>query len=130
MIFEFGRIQARKKKKAAEKKAEAKCLEEEKKENSSGATAITKDDDPDIQELVKRDPLEELKKYTATLVKNSPNRHMIWIFQYDIAIRRGKAMMALQVRRYFFRKIVVYFFIFSLNYDGRFPQTLELILHI
>lgn len=89
------KAQARKKKKAAEKKAEAQRLEDEKKGNSSNAAA-TKDADPNGQELVKRDPLEELKKYTATLVKNSPNRPMTWIIQYDIAIRRGKVMMALQ----------------------------------
>lgn len=54
------------------------------------------DPDPDGFELLKKEPLEELKRYTATLVKNAPNRLSTWLYRYDVAIRRKKATMALQ----------------------------------
>lgn len=54
------------------------------------------DPDPDGLELLKKDPLEELRRYTANLVKNAPNRISTWLYQYDVAIRRRKATMALQ----------------------------------
>jgi peptide alpha-N-acetyltransferase len=54
------------------------------------------DTDPLGEELVQRDSLEEAKKYVSTLVKNAPNRFATWILQYDVSIRRGKIIMALQ----------------------------------
>lgn len=93
---------ARKKKKAAEKKAikavEQKATKETNTNNSkkTGKTAVIVDKDPNGEELLKLDPLEQAKKYVATLVKNAPNRFMTWILQYDVSIRRGKTLMALQ----------------------------------
>jgi peptide alpha-N-acetyltransferase len=99
---------ARKKKKAAEKKAEEevekqKKNEQEANENGSktkkGQQDAVTDADPDGKELLKKDPLEEAKTYSAMLAKHAPNRLSTWILQYDVAIRRGKALMAMQVRR-------------------------------
>mmetsp|Transcript_12430 Transcript_12430/g.15558 ORF Transcript_12430/g.15558 Transcript_12430/m.15558 type:complete len:906 (-) Transcript_12430:163-2880(-) len=102
---------ARRKKKQAEKKAAAAQEEKKKKENGGKENGTTKkggkqsggvqrpevvDEDPDGKELLKRDPLEEAKKYVATLVKNAPRRFSTWILAYDVAIRRGKETMALQ----------------------------------
>jgi len=63
---------------------------------STKPAAKPKDEDPDGKELLSKDPLEEAKKYTATLVKNAPNCFSTWICQYDVSIRRGKLLMALQ----------------------------------
>jgi len=102
------KAQARKKKKAAEKKkakieeeAEAQRLKLEKDEDKGGkkgdaSPLVIKDDDPDGKILLDKDALEEAKRYTSTLVKNAPTRFSTWIFQYDVSIRRGKFMMALQ----------------------------------
>lgn len=116
------KAQARKKKKTAEKKkakmeeeAEARRVkategndaedgdgsnqQKGKKGAASSSTTtapVVKDDDPDGKILLNKDPLEEAKKYTGTLVKNAPTRFSTWISQYDVSIRRGKSMMALQ----------------------------------
>mmetsp|Transcript_20010 Transcript_20010/g.29024 ORF Transcript_20010/g.29024 Transcript_20010/m.29024 type:complete len:901 (+) Transcript_20010:308-3010(+) len=99
---------ARKKKKSAEKKAaeaaEKRKVEEEKmndqngskKKKAGGSSPSVVDEDPDGEELLKRDPLEEAKKYSATLSKHAPNRISTWMGQYDVAIRRKKVLMALQ----------------------------------
>ena len=96
---------ARKKKKAAEKKsnkstenASKNTANENKSTKKSGKTQSPLDSDPSGEELLKKDPLEEAKKYVATLVKNAPNRFSTWIAQYDVSIRRGKLLMALQVK--------------------------------
>ena len=95
---------ARKKRKAAEKKnnkanetASTNKANENKNTKKSGKTQSPIDTDPNGEELLKKDPLEEAKKYAATLVKNAPNRFSTWITQYDVSIRRGKLLMALQV---------------------------------
>ena len=85
---------ARKKKKQAEKKA-AEAAANPKK----GGKAEVKDDDPDGEKLLTRDPLNEAKKYVATLTKNAPTNIYSWILQYDVATRRQKYLMALQVRK-------------------------------
>ena len=85
---------ARKKKLKAEKKAaeEAKTEAENKKKGKN----IAKDEDPNGEELLKKDPLQEAKKYAATLVKNAPYNLTTWLLQYDVSSRRGKALMALK----------------------------------
>ena len=93
----------RKKKKAAEKKAEqekanaASALKEngDKKRN---ARPVKVDPDPKGDLLLKRNHLDEAKKYVSTLVKNAPNVFSTWILQYDVSIRRNKKLMALQVK--------------------------------
>jgi hypothetical protein len=85
---------ARKKKIKAEKKAAEKAkLEAEKKKD--GKKAFT-DEDPDGEEFLKKVPLDEAKKYAATLVKNAPHNVNTWLLQYDVCSRRGKALMALK----------------------------------
>jgi peptide alpha-N-acetyltransferase len=78
---------ARKKKKAAEKKAA-----DETEDNKPT------DDDPDGLEYLKKNYLEECQKLSAVLSKHAPGQISTWICQYDVAVRRGKAAMALQVR--------------------------------
>lgn len=105
---------ARKKKKAAEKKAaedaeRRKKLEEESTanlsaENGSKKKGVNKpgkiavaDADPEGLEFLKRDPLEEASKLAATLAMQAPKRFSTWMMQYDVAIRRRKGLLALQV---------------------------------
>jgi len=64
--------------------------------SSTAAPPVVKDEDPDGKVLLNKDALEEAKKYTSTLVMNAPTRFSTWICQYDVSIRRGKFMMALQ----------------------------------
>ncbi len=97
------KAQARKKKKKAEKRAEeeAKKAEEAAKEKKGGKGGAAsppqpKDEDPDGKKLLEMDPLEQAKKYVATLVKNAPTRLSTWLYQYDVAIRRKKYFIALQ----------------------------------
>jgi hypothetical protein len=98
---------ARKKKKAAEKNAEEAEEEQRLKEQEANENGkkkghqepIIKDPDPDGKELLTKDPLEEAKNYSATLAKHSPKRLSTWMLQYDVSIRRGKALLAMQVRR-------------------------------
>jgi len=94
---------ARKKKKVAEKKlADAEQKRNEKLKNTSkqqkgAATPIVKiDDDPNGDKLREKDAIEEAKKYSAILVKNSSNHFSTWIIQYDVSIRRNKMIMSLQ----------------------------------
>jgi hypothetical protein len=72
---------ARKKKKAAEKKA-------------------TNGDEEEVEgkDLLLKDPLEECSKLSAILSKHAPHEVSTWLLQYDVAIRRGKVLMAMQVR--------------------------------
>jgi len=95
----------RKKKKALEKKNAA---EEEKNEakdangeegdtkKGNNATPVVVDEDPNGDALLKFNPLDQCKKYVMMLVKNAPRRLSTWLLQFDVAIRRGKALMALQ----------------------------------
>lgn len=91
----------RKKKKAAEKRAAEKEEQKKTEGNLNGdkknktKTEVV-DEDPNGDVLLKRNPLDQAKKYISTLVKNAPNRFATWILQYDVAVRRGKKMMALQ----------------------------------
>ena len=94
---------ARKKKKAAEKK-EAEQREKEasaqngSKDSKKGAKQGTDvpEDDPDGEELLKKDPLVESQKYASIVTKFAPKRFRSWILQYDVAIRRKKYLLALQ----------------------------------
>lgn len=91
---------ARKKKKAQEKKeAELQHIEAEnggKGKNQKGGKAAVVDEDPLGKEFLKKDALDEAKKYSAMLTRYAPNSMETWILQYDVAIRRKKALMALQ----------------------------------
>ena len=97
---------ARKKKKAAEKKAteasdKQKEKEQEAKENGNkakkGQQDAVQDTDPDGKELLKKDPLDEANKYSAVLAAHAPNQLSTWMRRYDVAIRRKKALIAMQV---------------------------------
>lgn len=98
---------ARKKKKAAEKKeAESKDASNKKSSSDNGSTKHTNhnkgskqvvvDPDPLGKELLKKDPVEEAKKYSSMLAQYAPRRVETWTLRYDVAIRRKKALMALQ----------------------------------
>ena len=94
------------KKKAAEKK-EAEQKETETSQNGSKSSNNNKkggtgkgtdvaEDDPDGEELLKKDPLEESQKYASIITSYAPNRFKTWMLQYDVAIRRKKYLLALQ----------------------------------
>lgn len=97
---------ARKKKKVAEKKEAVEEEEKEaataaangnnKKENQKGVKPAIVEDDPFGKELLKKDPLEEAKKYSSILASYAPKCLETWILQYDVSIRRKKPLMALQ----------------------------------
>jgi N-alpha-acetyltransferase 15/16, NatA auxiliary subunit len=92
---------ARKKKKAEEKKEadeQQKQLEaskngEKKSKPGSGTPA---DNDPLGKDLLKRDPLEEARKFMAKLSSNVPHRVDTWILQYDVAMRQRKPLLSLR----------------------------------
>lgn len=93
---------ARKKKKASEKKeTEMKAKGEETHQNGNQkpnqkAKGAVIDEDPFGLEYLKKDPMEEAKKYSSMLAKFAPKNLETWILQYDVAVRRKKPMLALQ----------------------------------
>ena len=90
---------ARKKKKAADKKMEeekAAAAEAANANQKKGAKPAVIDEDPNGEALLKRDPLEEAKKFSAILSRHAPSRLSTWLLQYDVAIRRKKAVLAMQ----------------------------------
>ena len=101
---------ARKKKKGVDKKATEDAEQKSMKETVAVDAGATEnggkkkrpplpeiiDEDPDGQILLKKDPLEEAKKFSAILSKNAVSRLSTWILQYDVASRRGKGLLALQ----------------------------------
>lgn len=91
---------ARKKKKQAEKK-EAERLKKEgvivgKGDEKNDGKKTDLDEDPYGEELVKKDPLEEAKNYSAVLSKHCKTRFETWALQFDVSIRRKKWLLALQ----------------------------------
>jgi ribosomal protein S17E len=94
---------SRKKKAQAEKEAEKRKQEPENAENGGGHVLAQQkkgkspvEEDAEGKDLLKKDPLEEAKKYSAILSKHCPNRLEAWVLQYDVAIRRKKLLLALQ----------------------------------
>ena len=83
---------ARKNKKKAEKKAEESPAENAKKNGKASYV----DEDPNGEELLKKDPLEELRKMAAMLARYAPQNVETWTIGYDVAMRRSKVLMALQ----------------------------------
>lgn len=96
---------ARKKKKALEAKAGAsgggKGGDTDNKAKSSNNKKKAKphaiNEDPEGKELLALDHLEEAKKYSSTLVRHAPKRMSAWLLHYEVSVRRGKLLMALQV---------------------------------
>lgn len=92
---------ARKKKKASEKKSNDKKTKDTNTENGNaqkqkaGKNSVV-DEDPLGREYLKKDPLEEAKKYSLMLSKYAPKRLHSWILQYDVSMRRNKPLLALQ----------------------------------
>jgi hypothetical protein len=91
---------ARKKRIQAEKK-EAEKLQKEAESAENGGQkkkgkASAVDEDPDGKELLKKNPLDEAKMFSAVLSKHCPKRFGTWILQYDVAMRRNKMLLALQ----------------------------------
>lgn len=94
---------ARKKKKATEKKeTDSKANAEEPVSQNGNQKASEKsklaavDEDPLGLEFLKKDPLQEAKKYASMLVKYAPKIVNTWILQYEVAMRLKKPMLALQ----------------------------------
>lgn len=94
---------ARKKKKAQEK---SETNGSTKKEEPKGADNGNKkkvnknhqvNQDPNGAELLTLNPAEEAKKFAAILVRHAPHKISSWALQYDVSVRRGKMLMALQV---------------------------------
>lgn len=56
------------------------------------------DEDPEGKELLALDNLDEAKKFASILVRHCPKRMSAWALQYDVSIRRGKMLLAMQVR--------------------------------
>ena len=95
---------ARKKKKALEAKSGASGKgggDTDNKAKSSNNKKKAKphaiNEDPDGKELLALDHLEEAKKYASTLVCHAPKRMSAWVLHYEVSVRRGKMLMALQV---------------------------------
>lgn len=91
---------ARKKKKQAEKKEaenqQNDGADAEKGDQTNGGKKTDLDEDPDGEEMMKKDPLEEGKKYSAILSKHCQHKIETWALQYDVAVRRKKWLLALQ----------------------------------
>ena len=95
---------ARKKKQAAEKKKETEQKNKEDAQNGNknkkgGKQANAneeEEEDPNGEELLKKDALEESQRYAGIVTMFAPKRFETWILQYDVAIRRKKALMALR----------------------------------
>jgi N-alpha-acetyltransferase 15/16, NatA auxiliary subunit len=93
---------ARRKKAQEKKDAEQKEKEAEQNGKSSNTNKKGKhgsgavEDDPNGEELLKKDSLEESQKYVSIISKFAPNRFETWMLQYDVAIRRNKYLLALQ----------------------------------
>mmetsp|Transcript_22558 Transcript_22558/g.53550 ORF Transcript_22558/g.53550 Transcript_22558/m.53550 type:complete len:897 (+) Transcript_22558:208-2898(+) len=92
------RAQAEKKEAAAKKKKEQEAAENGDQKNApkKGSKPSFIDEDPNGKELLKANPLEEAKKYSAILSKHCSKRLGTWALQYDVSIRRKKLMLALQ----------------------------------
>ena len=97
---------ARKKKKALEKEEgdggsnvtdASKSTDENGNKKKGKPHAI--DVDPLGKELLTLNPGEEAQKYATILVRHAPKKISSWILQYDVSVRRGKMLMALQVRQ-------------------------------
>lgn len=90
---------ARKKKKAIEKEeaelSETNDTDEKKTSGKNGKPSFV-NIDPLGKELLAKNPLEEAATHSATLARYVPKNIDAWILRYDVAIRRGKTLMALQ----------------------------------
>lgn len=91
---------ARKKKKVSEKQGDEKKTNDSTQENGKGQSNKTGknavDEDPLGLEYLKKDPMEEAKKYSSMLSNYAPKQFQSWVLQYDVAMRRKKPLLALQ----------------------------------
>ena len=55
------------------------------------------DEDPEGNELLSLDHLDEARKFAVILVRHAPKRMSAWALHFDVSIRRGKMLLALQV---------------------------------
>ena len=81
---------------SAEKK-KAKAVARKKKKVAEKKAAEGEEDAVEGKDLLLKDALDECRKLSSILSKHAPKDVSTWMIQYDIAIRRGKAMMAMQV---------------------------------
>mmetsp|Transcript_23858 Transcript_23858/g.54142 ORF Transcript_23858/g.54142 Transcript_23858/m.54142 type:complete len:384 (+) Transcript_23858:281-1432(+) len=93
---------ARKKKKKLEQQRKESAEDARAKDGKNGNSNKKKakphviDEDPEGKELLKLDHLDEARKYATILARHAPRRVSSWAWQYDVSIRRGKYLMALQ----------------------------------
>lgn len=92
----IARKKAAKKKKAAA--AEADNSANGNNNKSSKKKLHPTEQDVEGEELLKKNALEECKKFSAILSKYAPTHLSTWLLQYDVSIQRGtgKSLMALQ----------------------------------
>jgi len=93
----------RKNKMREQKKVKVRQSEVKKQEERKGKFKTKNDGinneivyDPDGNELLKLDALVESAKYCCILVRHGPHRYTTWMLRYDVAMIRGKKVMALQ----------------------------------
>lgn len=91
---------AKKKKEAAAAAAEAEADNNtnEKSNKSNKKKLHPTEKDVEGKDLLKKNALEECKKYSAILSKYAPTHLSTWLLQYDVSVERGagKSLMALQ----------------------------------
>mmetsp|Transcript_28886 Transcript_28886/g.43618 ORF Transcript_28886/g.43618 Transcript_28886/m.43618 type:complete len:928 (+) Transcript_28886:263-3046(+) len=91
---------AKKKKEAAAAAAEAQADNNtnDKSNKSNKKKLHPTEKDVEGKELLKKNALEECKKYSAILSKYAPTHLSTWLLQYDVSMERGagKSLMALQ----------------------------------
>jgi tetratricopeptide (TPR) repeat protein len=54
------------------------------------------DEDPNGELLLKKEPLAEMKKYSSSLTTHASNFIDTWILSYDVSMRRGEKVLALE----------------------------------
>lgn len=92
---DYSGMSAAEKKKAKAIARKKKKKAENEKKNDAASNSASKEQDAS-KELLLKDALEECQKLSAILSKHAPMEMSTWMLQYDVAIRRGKALMALQ----------------------------------
>jgi len=84
-----------KKKKADEGKSEEEKKKEEEAERRRKDNEVV-DPDPEGVELCKKEPLAECRRVVDLLCCHAPSDLHTWILKYDVSMRRGKVLLALQ----------------------------------
>lgn len=87
----IARKKAKKKKGGADKKEEAPKKSANGEKGKGGKSGFI-EEDPNGEELMKKDPLDEAKKFSSVLAMYAPKDLTTWTLRYDVAIRRNKVL--------------------------------------